>query len=148
VLLVPVVGLKLGSTGWRMTRYHLRGEEYLRRGPPHLLVRAAVAPAVVASTTVLFASGIALLVTGEVEGALVGLDEASFVVWVGATGTHVLTRVAQLPALVRRRLPGTAARIASVGGSAACGLVLATLTLPAVDRLQDAVSARGHVDAG
>jgi hypothetical protein len=56
MLLVPVVVLKLASTGWRMLRYYLRGEEYLRRGPPHVLLRVVVAPLIVASTLLLFAT--------------------------------------------------------------------------------------------
>jgi hypothetical protein len=56
MLLVPVVGLKLASTGWRMLRYYLGGREYVRRGPPHLLLRAIVAPVTAVSTVVLFAT--------------------------------------------------------------------------------------------
>src|SRR5438270_12760936 len=52
LVLVPVVALKLASTGWRMLRYYLRGEEYLRRGPPHLALRVLVAPVMVASTAI------------------------------------------------------------------------------------------------
>src|SRR5438309_7021300 len=53
MLLLPVVALKLASTGWRMLRYYLRAEEYVRRGPPHVVLRMLVAPVVVASTIVL-----------------------------------------------------------------------------------------------
>src|SRR4051794_25947642 len=61
MLLVPVVALKLVSTGWRMGRYYLRGEEYVRRGPPHVLLRVLVAPVAIASTLVLLGTGVALL---------------------------------------------------------------------------------------
>src|SRR5689334_24442367 len=50
MLLLPVVGLKLATTGWRMLSYYRGLDEYVRRGPPHLLLRALVAPLVVAST--------------------------------------------------------------------------------------------------
>jgi len=33
MLLIPVVALKLANTGWRMLRYYLRGEVYVRHGP-------------------------------------------------------------------------------------------------------------------
>src|SRR5207302_289436 len=46
MLLIPVVALKLASTGWRMLRYYRRGEEYVRRGPPHVVLRMPVAPVV------------------------------------------------------------------------------------------------------
>jgi len=103
VLLIPVVAVKLGSTGWRMLRYYLGADEYVRRGPPHLLLRAIVAPVLVASTIVLFGSGVGLL--GQREGALVGLHKASFLVWFGATTVHVLTRVLSYGACARDRLP-------------------------------------------
>ena len=77
MLLIPVVALKLASTGWRMARYYLRGEEYVRRGPPHLFLRALVAPLTVVSTIFLFGTGVLLLVFGEAHGTLAGLREAN-----------------------------------------------------------------------
>ena len=145
VLLIPVVAVKLGSTGWRMLRYYLGADEYVRRGPPHLLLRAIVAPVLVASTIVLFGSGVGLL--GQREGALVGLHKASFLVWFGATTVHVLTRVLRLPRAIRLPLPGLALRLCTVGASLVTGLALATVSLPAVDHLQDSVSAHIGVDA-
>ena len=107
VLLIPVVGLKIASTGWRMLRYYLRGEEYVRRGPPHVLLRMLVAPVLVASTTVVFASGVALLLLDRTQGLIVGLHKAGFVVWAGAFGLHLLTRLPSLLPTLRRRLPGS-----------------------------------------
>jgi hypothetical protein len=147
MLLVPVVGLKLASTGWRMLRYYRRGEEYVRRGPPHVALRVLVAPVVVASTASLFATGVALLVLDRTRGPIVGLHQASFIVWLGAMSLHVLTRIHTLPRILRRRVQGTVLRLALIGGSLAAGVVLATLTLPAADRLQDSLTARVGVDA-
>ena len=147
MLIVPVVVLKLGSTGWRLARYYLGGEEYVRRGPPHIFLRALVAPLVVVSTAVLFATGIALLVAGQTHGTLVGLHKASFILWVPAVGVHVLTRIPRLFGALRRRLDGTAARLALAGAAVIAGLAVATLTLPAADRLQDDVSAYVGLDA-
>jgi hypothetical protein len=147
VLLIPVVAVKLGSTGWRMLRYYVGADEYVRRGPPHLLLRAIVAPVLVASTIVLFGSGVGLLVLGQREGALVGLHKASFLVWLGTTTVHVLTRMFRLPRAIRRPSPGLALRLGTVGASLVTGLALATVSLPAVDHLQDSVSAHIGVDA-
>ena len=147
VLLIPVVAVKLASTGWRMLRYYLGAHEYVRRGPPHILLRTIVAPVVVASTIVLLGSGVALLVLGQREGALVGLHKASFLVWFGATAVHVLTRVLQLPSAIRLPSPGLALRLGIVGASLVTGLALATVSLPAVDHLQDHASAHIGVDS-
>src|SRR5438093_9615604 len=76
MLLIPIVALKVASTGWRMLRYYLHGEEYMRRGPPHLAVRVLVAPVIVVSTVVLLATGVALLALDQTHGALVGLPKA------------------------------------------------------------------------
>src|SRR5258707_9332388 len=86
MLLIPVIALKLASAGWRMVRYYLGREEYVRRGPPHVVLRALVAPVVVASTIVLFATGVALLALDRTHGPIVGLHKASFIVWLGALG--------------------------------------------------------------
>ena len=147
MLLIPVVALKLASTGWRMLRYYLRAEEYVRRGPPHVVLRMLVAPVVVASTVVVFATGVALLALDRTQGPIVGLHKASFVVWVVAVGLHVLTRAPTLLRALGRRVPGLALRASLVGSVLAAGLVLATLTLPAADHLQDATSAHVGIDA-
>jgi hypothetical protein len=146
MLLVPVVGLKLASTGWRMLRYYLRGEEYVRRGPPHVVLRVLVAPVTVVSTIVLFTTGVVLLVVDQTRGPIVGLHKASFVVWFGAMSLHVLTRLPRLPRALRGRARGKALRLALVASTAAAGVMLATLTLPAADQLQDTLTASVGVD--
>jgi hypothetical protein len=147
MLLVPVIALKLVSAGWRMLRYYAGAEEYVRRGPPHALLRVFVAPVVVVSTVVLFATGVALLATARTEGPIVALHKASFVVWFGAVGIHVLVRSVRLPAALRWRLPGTALRLGLVTVSLVSGFAIATLTLPAADQLQDRASAHVGLDA-
>jgi hypothetical protein len=147
MLLIPVVVLKLASTGWRMLRYYRRGEEYISRGPPHVILRVLVAPVIVLSTVVLFATGVALLVLDQTEGTIVGLHKASFIVWVGATTVHVLAHVLKLPRLIRRRPPGVALRLAVVAASVVCGAALATATLPGADRLQDRATSHVGFDA-
>ena len=47
MLLIPVLALKLASTGWRMLSYYRGTDEYVRRGPPHVLLRVLVAPVTV-----------------------------------------------------------------------------------------------------
>jgi hypothetical protein len=146
ILLIPIVVMKLASTGWRMLRYYLHGEEYVRRGPPHIILRVLVAPLIVVSTVVLLATGVALLVLDQTHGTLVGLHKASFLIWLGAAGLHVLPRVVKLPSIIRRRLPGMALRLGLVSASLVTGLLLAALTLPAADHLQDALSGSAGVD--
>ena len=147
MLLIPVLALKVASTGWRFLRYYGNGEEYVRRGPPHLALRAVVAPVIVVSTLVVFGTGVALLVLGQTHGTVVGLHKASFLVWVGATGLHVLAHVSKLPRLLRARIPGGSMRVALVASAVLAGAVLATATLPQADHLQDRASAHIGFDA-
>jgi hypothetical protein len=147
ILLIPVVGLKLASTGWRMLRYYLGGEEYVRVGPPPILLRAVVAPVLILSTLVLFGTGVALLALGRTEGTVVDLHAASFIVWFGAAVVHVLVHLRKLPRLLRTRAAGTSLRITLVAGAVAIGLVGAVATLPEADLLQDRATALVHVDA-
>jgi len=146
MLLIPVLAVKVASTGWRFLRYYRRGEEYVQRGPPHLVLRALVAPVIVLSTLVVFATGVALLALGQTHGTIVGLHKASFIVWFGATSVHVLAHAPRLPRLLRSRIPGTATRVALVTGALVAGSVLATATLPAADHLQDRASAQVGLD--
>jgi hypothetical protein len=135
LVLVPPVLLKLASTGWRFARYYLRDAQYLHRGPPHPFLRLLVAPLTVASTAVLFGTGIALVLVRPHEGLIIGLHKASFVVWFGAMGVHVLAHVPRLPRLVRAdyiaRSSDSYPRQLTVAAALVAGLVVAIAALPA-----------------
>jgi hypothetical protein len=146
MLLIPVVAMKLASAGWRMARYYSGSEEYVLRGPPQVVIRVVVAPVLVASTIVLFGTGVALLALHQTEGTVVGLHKASFVVWAGAFGVHFLTRIGLLCRAVSRRVPGLSLRLLAATLSVVAGVGLATVTLPAVDHLQDGVSGQVGFD--
>jgi hypothetical protein len=146
-LLIPPIALKLASTGWRLLRYYVGSEPYVRRGPPHPFLRFVVAPLVVGSTVVLFASGVAVVATGR-HGLLLGLHKASFVLWFGAMTVHVLWHVWKVPRLAFDRLPGRGLRLAAVGAALAAGLVLAVATVPVADHWQDRATSAFGLDAG
>jgi hypothetical protein len=142
MFLLPVVALKLGSTAWRMASYYLGREEYVRRGPPAFPLRVLIAPVVVASTIVLFGTGIYLLVVHETHGTAVGLHKASFVVWFAATSIHVLARLVPMREALRARYPGLALRLGLVAVTLVAATALAVATLPGADQLQDNVTAQ------
>lgn len=137
MLLIPVVALKIGSTSWRMVRYYRGGDEYVRRGPPHIALRALVGPVLVLSTIFVLGTGVVLLVRGETQGTMVGLHKASFVVWAGAFGIHVLAHALKLPRVMALRIPGVVRRIVLVAGALVAGAALAVVTLPGANTLQD-----------
>jgi hypothetical protein len=146
MLLIPVVAMKLTSTGWRAFRYYSHADDYVLRGPPNVVLRVLIAPVVVLSTLVLFGTGVALLALDQAHGTLVGLHKASFIVWVGATALHAVAHLRRLVRVLAGRLPGLGMRLALVGVTVTAGVALAVATLPAADELQDHVSAHVGVD--
>jgi hypothetical protein len=99
--LVPLVAVKMASTGYRMVMYYVRNHDYFSAGPPALLPRL-LAPIVVASTVALFGSGIILW------AAWLSIHKVSFVFWASFTGVHVLIHL-------RRTLADGLAEIGSSG---------------------------------
>jgi hypothetical protein len=135
MLLIPPVALKLGSTGWRFARYYRGDRAYVHRGPPLLPLRL-LAPLVVAATVAVFGTGVALLVVGPAGGIVLGLHKASFVVWLVATGVHVLAHLRRLPRLgfadwrgTARSVPGGRARRTVLAASIVAGAILAVATV-------------------
>jgi hypothetical protein len=135
MLLIPPVALKVGSTGWRFVRYYTGREEYVRKGPPLLPLRL-LAPVVVVSTIAVFATGVALLVVGPGGGIVLGLHKATFVVWLVATGIHVLAHLGRMRRIAPRdwrperpRLRGVSARRGLLAGSIVAGTILAITTI-------------------
>jgi hypothetical protein len=151
-LLIPLVVLKLASTGWRMTAYYRRVDEYVRRGPPAVLLRVLVGPLVVVSTVALFATGVAVVALGR-RGPLLGLHKASFIVWVAAMSVHVLAHVLKLPRLVGLdwwRGDGTSGRRVRqlvLVGALAVGLLVAVASIPLADHWQDRTTSVVGLDA-
>jgi hypothetical protein len=140
LLLIPPILLKMASTGYRFVRYYAFNPSYRRKGPPAAIMRV-IAPVLVVSTVVVFASGVALLLVGpSSRGALLSIHKASFVVWIGFTATHVIGHIPDLPRALRATHEsrselggygsGRAGRVLSLAGALVGGLVLAILLLP------------------
>ena len=148
LLLIPPVALKLGSTGYRLLRYYTRAAEYVRKGPPLLIMRMLVAPVLVAATLVVFATGVTLLAVGPGGGFVLRLHKASFIVWLGAFGIHVLAYALRVPGLVAADWgggsgrSGAALRVGIVAFALLLGLTIGLTVLPAAGPWLHA--SRGH----
>lgn len=138
VALIGPVLLKSGSTAHRFWRYYTGDREYVRKGPPVLLLRV-LGPVVLASSLAVLATGVGLLAVQPGEGLMLFLHKASFVVWFGAMTVHVLGHVLQAarstaeeyrrvadPRARRRRAVRTGAVVASL----VVGVGLAAALLP------------------
>jgi hypothetical protein len=133
MLLVPLVALKLASTGYRFMQYYAGRRTYVEAGPPPASLRL-LGPVVVASTIGLFASGVALALLGPGTSGLLIVHKASFVVWIGAIGLHVLGHLIRVPRLaapdLRALTADSRARLAVVASALVVGAVVAVATLP------------------
>jgi hypothetical protein len=128
VMLIPVVGLKLASNGYRFARYYTSNPAYREKGPPWLVMRM-LAPVLVAATSLVLGSGVYLLATGQRAGAWVGVHKASFVAWLAVASVHVIVYVWRLPGLVfDRRAPGFAVRVGLVAAALVIGFWVADET--------------------
>jgi hypothetical protein len=152
MLLLGPVALKAGSTMYRFIRYYAGSAPYRRKGPPAPLLRL-LGPVIIASTAVVFGTGIALAVTGPAgRQPWLFLHKASFVIWVSAMTIHVLAYLPRLPRLIASEaagetegpaprpgrgyggraaaaLGGRGLRLALLVASLVAGLVIAMLTV-------------------
>jgi hypothetical protein len=135
LLVVPVVALKLGSTGYKIYRYYTRRADYVEAGPPHLLLRL-LGPVVALTTIALLATGIVLIVEKPGNGLVLLLHKASFAVWVAALGAHVLAHLGRLPRVLQSDLGGRAdvagsrGRLLLVAAAVVVGAIIAVALLP------------------
>jgi hypothetical protein len=145
LLLVGPVALKLASTGYRFARYYGGDLAYRRKGPPALTLRL-LAPAVVLTTIVVFASGVILLLDGpQNRGLVFTIHKVSFIVWLVFTALHVLGHLPGLGGSLRAPAvgppgsrpggrwgagSGDAGRWIALSGACVGGLVLALVLLP------------------
>jgi hypothetical protein len=138
LVLIPPVLLKLASTGWRFSRYYMRHELYRLKGAPQIVMRL-LAPLLVASTVVLFASGVAM---GFLHGSALDLARTvhgpASVAWMILLGVHVLVYLKRalisskedLTEATRASVPGARARTYLVALAIVTGVVVGVATLP------------------
>ncbi len=140
LLLVPLLLVKLGGTGWRAARYYLRDCEYRADGPPHPMARLS-APVLVASTVVLFISGVVMMLDGNRFAPWSTIHNGAAIVFTGALGLHLLAHLGDAPveagADVRPGLtagaggvPGAGRRVAITVAAFVIGLALAAVAMP------------------
>lgn len=146
MMLIGPLALKLASTGYRFASYYTANPRYRRKGPPPLPLRL-IAPIVVLSTLVVFASGVALLFAGpSSRDALLPIHKVSFIVWIPFTALHILGHLPALfhslsadygssasrggPAGLRADVSGRSGRTLSLASALTLGLVLAILVIP------------------
>lgn len=140
MLLIGPVVLKLSSTGYRFVRYYTANPRYRAKGPPPLLLRT-IAPVVIISTVVVFASGVVLLFAGpHSRGAVLPIHKVSFFIWIAFTALHMFAHLPGLPRALRAdygkpgqrsdEVGGRGGRVLSLIGALTAGAVLAIVAIP------------------
>ena len=139
LVLVGPVALKLASTGYRFVRYYTGAPAYVAKGPPHIALRI-LAPLLVATTVMIFATGVWLLLLGHHSDQVLMLHKVAFIVWSGVFGVHFLAYVPRAAGSVRGawvttpshgpRAPGRGITALLVAASLCGGLALALVLLP------------------
>jgi hypothetical protein len=140
--LIPVVVLKLATTGWRFVRYYSRSSAYVEHGPPQPAMRL-LAPLFIVATIVLFGSGIAMgLLHGHALQIARRLHGPASVIWLLLLGLHVLVYLGRalrstaddvLPA-ERTPVSGKTARLYGLATAVVVGLVIGAALVPAQHR--------------
>ena len=92
LMLIPPIALKLASTGYRFARYYTGAPVYVAKGPPQLALRA-LAPLLVATTVMIFVTGVWLLILGHHSDQVLMLHKVAFIVWSGVFGVHFLAHL-------------------------------------------------------
>jgi hypothetical protein len=140
LVLIPIVGLKLASTGYRFIRYYTANPVYRKRGAPPILLRLS-APVVVATTVAVLATGVALLFVGPgSSGTLRLLHKVSFIVWVAFMTLHVLGHLPDIQKIFLTRgegrieynhlAAGRSGRLIALAGAIIAGVILAIVFIP------------------
>lgn len=133
-LLLPPVILKMASTGFRFVLYYAGGTRGRLAGAPPLPLRFVVAPVLVVSTVVVFATGLELWLFGLRFGsAWIGAHTVSAVFMVLAAAAHALAHFrrsgdAMVGEVSVRRPEGTSGG-SVVLASVVAGAVLAVASL-------------------
>ena len=140
--LIPLVVLKLATTGWRFARYYTRSRAYVANGPPQAAMRL-LAPFLVVATVVLFGSGVAMgLLHGHALQIARRLHGPAAAIWLLLLGLHVLVYLGRalrdtaddvLPA-DRTSVRGKAVRRYMLATAVVGGLVLGGALVPAQHR--------------
>jgi hypothetical protein len=140
LMLIPPIGLKMSSTGYRFARYYTGNRRYRVKGPPPTLLRV-IAPVVVVSSVVVLASGVWLLLAGpRSRDTVLPIHKVSFIVWLAFTGLHILGHLTSLPSALAveygrgaphlARGAGRVGRQLALAGAIVGGIALALVLVP------------------
>jgi hypothetical protein len=98
ILLSGPLVVKMSSTGYRFVRYYMREPEFVRSGPPNIILRL-LAPFLVLTTILLFISGFGLAF-GHDDRLFGPIHSTSVAIWIPLTAVHAYAYIRKVPVLI------------------------------------------------
>lgn len=140
LMLIGPVLLKCASTVYRFARYYSGKPAYVRKGPPHVILRV-IGPLVILSSIAVIGTGVGLLAVHGRGDTLITLHQASFIVWVALMTVHVLGHIIEAATNTTRDLRrgagrGRSARLLAVGAALVVGVAVAAAFTPSASSWQ------------
>ncbi|MED3560976.1 hypothetical protein [Bacillus xiapuensis] len=136
ILLSGPLSVKMFSTGYRFFRYYTKSTEFVRKGPPNIVLRL-LAPFLVLTTILVFISGYELAL-GHDDRLFGKIHAISVSLWIPLVAVHAYAYIRKLPALIisdwsrqtNRQLPGRIGRLAINFTGLIAGVLAAIVLLP------------------
>lgn len=138
VLLAGPLVVKMFSTGYRFLRYYTKSRDFVKKGPPNILLRL-LAPLLVVITILVFVSGFGLAFVGPAHmGLFLKVHAASVALWLPLLAVHVYAYIRKVPGLIASdwtrksndRVPGRKGRLLINISSLIVGGIAATIMIP------------------
>lgn len=141
LLLIPLLVVKLAGTGWRALQYYRGDPGYRADGAPHPMPRLT-APILVASTLVLFVSGVEMMFGADRFGPWSTIHNGAAIIFTGALGLHLLAHLWDTPAEVAadvapslvtgrfRDVPRARRRLLATVAAFVIGITVAAIAIP------------------
>jgi hypothetical protein len=135
LFIVPVVCVKLATTGYRFYNYYKGTPPYRRKGAPHPILRIS-APLLVLSTVLLLVAGIVALAVGPRHSdTWITIHQGSAIAWVTLVVVHLIGHALETWRLTNAEvranppLPRRGARTTVVAAGLVVGLLLGIASL-------------------
>jgi hypothetical protein len=135
LFVIPVVFLKLATTGYRFIHYYRGTAAYRLKGPPHPVLRIAT-PFVILATISLLGTGVVTLAVGPRHSdAWLTIHQGSFIAWFATMVVHVIGHAIETWKLTTAEMradppvPRRGVRTALVAGSLVVGLAVGVASL-------------------
>ena len=135
LVIVPIVCVKLATTGYRFYHYYKGTVQYRRKGAPHPVLRIT-APLLVLSTVSLLVAGVVALAVGPRHSdTWITIHQGSAIAWATFVAVHLIGHALETWRLTKAEvranppLPRRRARTAVVVSGLVVGLILGIASL-------------------